>query len=104
MTSDDEHGAYLMALGELGEIEVVVTTLLPASLFVLGPRFDRVKTVLQTLDGLVNSYLVEESQRLDAERGEQDVEDEKLRADLERFHESGQTSMLPADPVPHDDL
>ncbi len=82
----------------------MVASLLPASVPVLAPRFDRVKTVLQTLDGLVNSYLVEESQRLDAERGEQDVEDEKLRADLERFHESGQTSMLPADPVPHDDL
>jgi len=105
VTSEDELGGCAMALEEVAAIASVVASMLPAAAPVLEPRFDRVRQVLKSQASLIKGYLTEESQRLDREAGEQELDEEaKLRAELDRFHESGQASLLPADPVPHDDL
>ena len=85
-----------MALENLRGIESVVSSMLPASAPVLEERFARVRDVLKSQASLIRGYLTEESQRIDREAGEQDLDEEAaLRAELDRFHESGQTSMLP---------
>ena len=111
MDDGDETGAAAMALDELAADERAVEGIHPSALWVLSPRFERIRAMIDALNALVVGYLADESRRIDELGQEEDLSaDAKLRADLAAHHarvaeeaEAGQGTLL-VDPVKHRDL